>query len=46
MLAAEPDPDPAEVARVTGLIEREAERMGGLIDGLLQLARLDSGARR
>ena len=44
VLAADPSPDPAEVARVTALIEREAERMGALIDGLLQLARLDSGA--
>ena len=43
VLAADPDPDPAEVARVTGLIEREVERMGALVDGLLQLARLDSG---
>jgi signal transduction histidine kinase len=43
VLAAHPDPDPAEVARVSGLIEREAERMGALIEGLLQLARLDSG---
>ena len=40
VLAADPSPDPAEVARVTGLIEREAERMGALIDGLLQLERL------
>ncbi len=43
VLAATPDPDPAEVARVTALIEREAERMGRLIEGLLQLARLDAG---
>ena len=42
VLAADPSPDPAEVARVTGLIEREAERMGALIDGLLQLERLEA----
>ncbi len=42
VLAADPSPDPAEVARVTGLIEREAERMSDLIDGLLQLERLEA----
>ena len=47
VLAADPVADPAEVARVTGLIEREAERMGALIDGLLQLERLEAeGDRR
>ena len=42
VLAADPSPDPAEVARVTSLIEREAERMGALIDGLLQLERIEA----
>ena len=42
VLASDPSPAPAEVARVTGLIEREAERMGALIDGLLQLERLEA----
>jgi len=45
VLAADPDPDPAEVARVTALIEREAERMGALVEGLLQLASLDAAGR-
>jgi signal transduction histidine kinase len=42
VLAADPSADPAEVARVTSLIEREVERMGALIDGMLQLERLDA----
>ncbi|MCB0874986.1 MAG: HAMP domain-containing histidine kinase [Solirubrobacterales bacterium] len=42
VLAANPEPDPDEVARVTALIEREAERMGALIDGLLQLERIEA----
>jgi len=43
VLAADPDPDAGDVARVTAVIEREAGRMRTLIDGMLQLARLDSG---
>jgi signal transduction histidine kinase len=43
VLAADPSPDAGDVARVTAVIEREAGRMRTLIDGMLQLARLDSG---
>ena len=43
VLAADPAPDAGDVARVTAVIEREAGRMRTLIDGMLQLARLDSG---
>jgi two-component system OmpR family sensor kinase len=33
--------EPAEIERAMGRIEAEATRMGGLVEGLLQLARLD-----
>ena len=38
-----PDPLPADVAAALGRVESEAGRMGGLVDELLLLARLDSG---
>lgn len=38
-----PDPLPADVAMALGRVESEAGRMGGLVDDLLLLARLDAG---
>jgi two-component system, OmpR family, sensor kinase len=35
--------DPEEIARASARIEHEAARMGGLVDNLLSLARLDEG---
>lgn len=38
-----PDPLPDDVARALARVESEAGRMGGLVDDLLLLARLDAG---
>ncbi len=38
-----PEPLPADVATALGRVESEARRMGGLVEDLLLLARLDAG---
>ena len=43
---AAPDLDPAEVQRTAEKIDAEGERLGGLVNGLLDMGRIQSGAIR
>jgi signal transduction histidine kinase len=46
VLARDPDPDPAEVARVTAVVSEAAGRMERLVADLLALARAEEGTGR
>ena len=44
--AAEPVPEPATVRTTAGAIDAEAERLGSLVNGLLDMSRIQAGALR